>query len=281
MNRLTIKAKRSAPFISLLILAACGGAQTATSVPADCVPLGEEGTFYVTNADGLLVPAERPETAIRLVAEPKGWARDLESTFPEMGFSWMKIDVKGEVATLVGLAPTQEEKDRGFTEGKAAIMNDMQGGRQVTIVADGIAVQGGEAALGAALSRMSDTPSVAACQRTFSDTMQGRNVEFRTSSATIRPESARLLDVVTGVAFLCKEYQIEIGGHTDVRGSSEINQRLSESRAIAVKEYLVARGVPEERLTAIGYGETQPIDPTDSLEAYRKNRRTEFIVRQP
>jgi len=89
-----------------------------------------------------------------------------------------------------------------------------------------------------------------------------------------------LLDVVTGVAFLCKDYEIEIGGHTDVRGSSEINQQLSEARAGAVKEYLVARGVPEEGLNAVGYGETKPLDPTDSLEAYGKNRRTEFVVRQ-
>ena len=55
----------------------------------------------------------------------------------------------------------------------------------------------------------------------------------------------------------------------------------AEERARAVKDYLVARRVPEDRLTAVGFGSKKPIDPRDSLEAYRKNRRVEFIVRNP
>lgn len=264
-----------------LSLAACGGETKETVLaPTECVPIGEEGTFYVVNEDGLLVPAEQPEAEIRVLQAPKGWAQDLESTFADMGYPWMQLNVRGEVATLVGLAPTQDAADRGYEAGKNAIMVDERGSRQITIVPNGIAVEGGEEAVAAALAELSDRPSLAACQQAFKDTMRGRNVEFRTGSATIRSESAQLLDAVTGVGLFCKDYQIEIGGHTDVTGSQSVNQQLSDSRANKVRDYLIARGVPEDRLSAVGYGSSQPIDPTDSLEAYAKNRRTEFIVRE-
>jgi len=155
---------------AFVCVAACGGEKAAAPIAADCLPIGDEGAFYVVNADGLLVPAAQPETEVRVLQAPKGWAQDLEATFPDLGYPWMTLNVKGEVATLVGLAPTREAKDRGFNSGEAAIMRDPKGGRQITIVADGIAVEGGEAALGEALSRLSDKPSIAACQRTFADT---------------------------------------------------------------------------------------------------------------
>ena len=265
-----------------LLLAACGGgSKEAALVPSECVPIGEVGSFYVVDEDGLLRPAERPEAEIRVLQAPQGWAQELEDTFAERGFPWMQLNVRGEVATLVGLAPTKTAKDRGYELGKTAILANDRGSRQITIVPNGIAVEGGEAAMAAALAELSDRPSLGACQKAFKDTMLGRNVEFRTGSATIRPESAQLLDVVTGVALFCKDYQIEIGGHTDVTGSPEVNQQLSESRAKKVMDYLIARGVPADRLSAVGYGSTRPIDPSDSLEAYAKNRRTEFIVREP
>ena len=265
---------------SLIILAACGGEQEAASVPSECVPIGDAGTFYVVDENGLLRPAEQPEAEIRVLQAPKGWAQDLESQFSEMGYPWMGLNVKGEVATLVGLAPTKDAKDRGYEAGKAAILADEKGSRQIVIVPNGIAVEGGEAGVAQALSELTDRPSLAACQRAFEETMQGRNVEFRPGSATIRRESAQLLDAVTGIGLFCRDYGVEIGGHTDVTGSKEVNQRLSEERAQAVKDYLVARGVPEDHLTAVGFGSTKPIDPTDSLAAYAKNRRTEFIVRE-
>ena len=269
-------------FTASFALVACGGrTESAVAVPSECVPIGDEGAFYVVDENGLLRPVERPEAEIRVLQAPQGWAQDLEDTFAERGFPWMELNVRGEVATLVGLAPTKDAKDRGYEYGKTAILSDDRGSRQITIVPNGIAVEGGEAAVAAALAELSDRPSIGACQQAFKDTMFGRNVEFRTGSATIRPQSAQLLDVVTGVALFCKDYQVEIGGHTDVTGSSEVNQQLSEARAKKVMDYLIARGVPADRLSSVGYGSTQPIDPSDSLEAYAKNRRTEFIVREP
>lgn len=279
---LSLRFKSAIAVAATLFVTACGGgAKEAAVVPSECVPIGEEGAFYVVDENGLLRPAERPEAEIRVLQAPQGWARELEDTFAERGFAWMQLNVRGEVATLVGLAPTKAAKDRGYEFGKTAILADDRGSRQITIVPNGIAVEGGEAAVAAALAELSERPSLGACQKAFKDTMAGRNVEFRTGSATIRSESAQLLDVVTGVALFCKDYPIEIGGHTDVTGSPEVNQQLSEARAKKVMDYLIARSVPAEKLSSVGYGSTRPIDPSDSLEAYAKNRRTEFIVREP
>lgn len=74
---------------------------------------------------------------------------------------------------------------------------------------------------------------------------------------------------------------VEIGSHTDARGGSEANQRLSERRAKSVVEYLISKGIDKERLLAVGYGETQPINEcVDGVECgnskHAANRRTEF-----
>ncbi|MEQ8554189.1 MAG: OmpA family protein [Cyclobacteriaceae bacterium] len=74
---------------------------------------------------------------------------------------------------------------------------------------------------------------------------------------------------------------VEIGSHTDARGSSEANQKLSERRAKSVVEYLISKGIDKERLLAVGYGETQPVNEcVDGVECgnskHSANRRTEF-----
>lgn len=64
----------------------------------------------------------------------------------------------------------------------------------------------------------------------------------------------------------------EVAGHTDAAGDIELNQALSEQRADTVRRFLAARGVAAERLNAVGYGETQPID-TNRTKAGRANNR--------
>ncbi|MCE2773663.1 MAG: OmpA family protein, partial [Bacteroidetes bacterium] len=72
--------------------------------------------------------------------------------------------------------------------------------------------------------------------------------------------------------------RIEISGHTDSKGADDYNQRLSESRAKAVVEYVVSKGIKANRMEYKGYGETQPIDSNDTDPGRANNRRTEFKI---
>jgi outer membrane protein OmpA-like peptidoglycan-associated protein len=77
---------------------------------------------------------------------------------------------------------------------------------------------------------------------------------------------------------LNKAVKIEISGHTDNVGTDQANQVLSENRAKAVYQYLIANGIDAGRLSYKGYGETQPIATNDMDEGRGKNRRTEFKI---
>lgn len=263
---------------------ACGGPATtsdglAKATDTLCVTV-EDGANFVVE-DGRLRPISttRPDVATPVVNAPIGWAAKLESTFADRGFPWMGLLTRGGVATLTGVAPDQDAKERAFLAGEQAILTHSTGRREIAIVADGIAVDGGEQGVGAGLAKLSQSNlSVESCQTAFTETMQGRNVEFRTSSAVIRADSGRLLDAVTGVAILCRDYPVIVEGHTDARGSDDINMELSEMRAKSVREYMVGRGVSSDGVEAVGYGETRPINPDTTREAYIINRRMEFKV---
>jgi outer membrane protein OmpA-like peptidoglycan-associated protein len=71
---------------------------------------------------------------------------------------------------------------------------------------------------------------------------------------------------------------VRIEGHTDDQGDDRMNQDLSQRRATSVRQALIARGIAPERLEAVGYGESQPIDSNRSVDGRAHNRRTEFVI---
>ena len=79
------------------------------------------------------------------------------------------------------------------------------------------------------------------------------------------------------------DWVLRVDGHTDRqllrdRSRYKTNWELSVARAIAVVKLLVESGVPAERLAATGFGEFHPLDPADTREAFRRNRRIEFSL---
>lgn len=105
-----------------------------------------------------------------------------------------------------------------------------------------------------------------------------KNVFFETAKFDLKPESKIELDKL--VAFLKnnKTLRIQLSGHTDNVGDKKMNQLLSQNRAKAVYDYLIANTIEANRLTYVGYGDTQPKVKNDSDENRAINRRTEFKV---
>lgn len=105
-----------------------------------------------------------------------------------------------------------------------------------------------------------------------------RNIFFETDKFDLLPDSKAELGKL--IVFLQKNpaLHIEISGHTDNEGSDMHNLALSQNRAQAVFDYLIASGIAAEKLSYKGYGESTPIDGNDTPEGRANNRRTEFKV---
>ena len=104
-------------------------------------------------------------------------------------------------------------------------------------------------------------------------------VYFEYNKDIIKKESYPILDAVAATLQGNPDIKlIEIQGHTDERGNDAYNLDLSDRRSKSVRKYLIDKGVNEERLTAQGYGETQPVDPHHNEQAWAANRRVEFLI---
>ncbi|MBM4392623.1 MAG: OmpA family protein, partial [Deltaproteobacteria bacterium] len=102
---------------------------------------------------------------------------------------------------------------------------------------------------------------------------------FEFDSAVITADSFRILDDLAATLDNHVEIELlEVQGHTDDQGAEDYNQKLSQGRAEAVREYLVKSGIAGDRLVARGYGESQPLQPGTSEEAREVNRRVAFKI---
>jgi outer membrane protein OmpA-like peptidoglycan-associated protein len=104
-------------------------------------------------------------------------------------------------------------------------------------------------------------------------------VHFMINSHIIRRDSYGLLERLSKLIKEHPEYvHISIEGHADERGAEDFNQRLSETRAASVLEFVVKSGVPKSRLSSKGFGSSKPLVDRKSEFAYYQNRRVEFII---
>lgn len=104
------------------------------------------------------------------------------------------------------------------------------------------------------------------------------NVNFETGKADLKPESFPVLDELVTYLTRKEDERIEIGGHTDNVGKPAANLILSMGRAKSVMAYVISKGIDPNRLTAKGYGMTQPIAENTTAEGRAQNRRTEVKI---
>ena len=104
------------------------------------------------------------------------------------------------------------------------------------------------------------------------------DVMFSTGSAVIKGGAQDELDRVAKVLNRFPETSVQIAGYTDSTGSAELNQKLSEKRADAVRTALVARHVNQARLSTVGYGENKPVADNDTEAGRMMNRRVTITI---
>lgn len=106
-----------------------------------------------------------------------------------------------------------------------------------------------------------------------------QQIHFETDSAKIQGDSTGLLEEIADVMVRNPRLKrIEIQGHTDNSGTADHNKTLSEQRASAVREWLIAHGVEPSRLVAKGYGQERPVAPNVTAAGKARNRRVQFII---
>ena len=109
-----------------------------------------------------------------------------------------------------------------------------------------------------------------------------KGILFDTAKVTLKPKSFPILDQGVEMIMESPETIVRVEGHTDSRGSEQYNQKLSEGRAGSVKDYFIKNGVPADRLTVVGEGESDPIASNKTREGMAQNRRVElhFMVQE-
>jgi outer membrane protein OmpA-like peptidoglycan-associated protein len=104
------------------------------------------------------------------------------------------------------------------------------------------------------------------------------DVLFDTGKFDLRPIAREKLARLAGIVLAHPGLNLDIEGHTDSTGSDELNQKLSDQRANAVRKYLVEQGLVETSLIAVGFGKSMPVADNSTAAGRQQNRRVEIIV---
>ncbi len=105
-----------------------------------------------------------------------------------------------------------------------------------------------------------------------------QDIQFDFDKYDLKAPAREKLDKLAAWLQKNQEFNVNLEGHADERGTLEYNLALGERRAQSAKDYLVKLGVDPARLNTISYGEEMPLDPAHNEEAWAKNRRDHFIV---
>ena len=212
------------------------------------------------------------------------------------GFGWVDVHVSGQSVNLSGEEPVAGAGERAVALTRSATCPTFLGRRtcatQVAArfsapaplpaeppLAMAPAAAAGTAALPAPGTQAAPAHASAAqtCERTLASELAGEQIQFASGRAAIEAGSAGLLDRLAREVRACPG-TLRIEGYTDTVGRGRINRALSEKRAAAVRDALIARGVPATRLKARGFGARRAIADNSTEAGRAKNRRIEFHV---
>lgn len=147
------------------------------------------------------------------------------------------------------------------------VLSDNSGARAGNFQLEILEVEGmkQDIAAGAMLEALNTTGSIALY------------INFETGKALIKPESENIIDQVAQLLKENAALKISVEGHTDNVGTAPANQTLSENRAKAVMNAIIAKGIDKARLSSKGWGQTKPIADNKTDDGKAKNRRVEIV----
>ena len=116
-------------------------------------------------------------------------------------------------------------------------------------------------------------------QAKINELVAANKISFERRSSTITANSQTTLVQIAKILKEFNNVKIEIGGHTDSRGDNALNKQISQDRANSVRDALIAMGINQDRIIAIGYGEDFPIAKDDENGLSEINRRVEFKIK--
>ena len=198
------------------------------------------------------------------------------------GYGWVSVSASGQVVILSGTAPTADAGAGAIQRAKAASCPTWLGRRTcaTSVIGQFTTEVAPPPAPAAALAPPhSEAPPAPltreGCEHSLAGILAGEQIVFATGSAKIDAKSGALLDQLAREVRACPG-TIRIEGYTDTVGRGRVNQRLSQERAAAVREALIARGISAKRLTAKGYGARRAIADNSTEAGRAQNRRIEF-----
>lgn len=211
------------------------------------------------------------------------------SAIEKEGADWASYSVSGQWVVLEGKPPSREAADRVLEAVRQARAPTLFGdARPATWVYDrftwtedplqplpGHQPRIGESDVAGVAPAPPSDAAAAACDETMSRLINGSTINFSTASTIVGSSSDNALTSIARAAESCAGV-LRIEGHTDNVGRGGYNAILSRKRAEAVREALIARGVPAERLVAQGFGSAQPIADNRTEEGRARNRRIEI-----
>jgi outer membrane protein OmpA-like peptidoglycan-associated protein len=183
-------------------------------------------------------------------------------------------ELKKKEADLAARQKELEEQNRAMEEQKKALAV-----KQTELDAEHAARLEAEKRAAAALASLQEIAKVKEEQRGMVITLDGA-VLFASGKSDLLPIAKNKLD---SVAKALKDQdpnkKMVVEGHTDSKGPDDANMRLSQARADSVGSYLVSQGVPSDKISSVGLGETRPIADNNTAEGRANNRRVEIIVK--
>ena len=210
--------------------------------------------------------------------------RETREQLDAAGLGWVGLSVSGQNLTLSGEEPAPGSGERALGVAKAARCATWIGRRACAVSVAGRFTAPAPPASAAAAPPQTAAPlqtaappqtAAQACERSLAGVLAGEQIVFASGSAAIDARSGALLDRLAREARSCPG-TLRIEGHTDPVGRSAFNRRLSQARAAAVREALIARGVPAGRLRARGFAARRPIADNTTESGRARNRRIEF-----